>query len=101
MLALIILNCVYYMHLLFEKEVPSTGVDAKSEIDRVAIAYLGNGNTRPCIMAYFYRLRVDIDDLEARTERPMKLIAVLPQAHIGLSSLSIDGPTAPHMVEDI
>ena len=50
-------------------------------------------------MAYFYRMWVDMDNLEARSEHSMKLIAVLPQAHIGFSSLKIDGSTAPRMVK--
>ena len=44
---------------------------------------------------------MDIDRLEDSTSRKMKLMAVVPQAKIGMSNVKIDGTAATNMVKDI
>ena len=53
------------------------------------------------LVGLFYRLRMDIDRLEDSTSRKMKLMAVVPQAKIGMSNVKIDRVAAKHMVKDI
>ena len=53
------------------------------------------------LVALFCRLRLDIDSLEASTNRAMKLMAVVPEAKIGLTFVKIDRCAAKHMVKDI
>ena len=53
------------------------------------------------LVALFYRLRVDIDILEASTGRRMKLMAVVPEAKMRVTFAKIDRTAAKHMVKDI
>ncbi len=53
------------------------------------------------LVALFYRMRVEIDTLEATTERKMKLMAVVPEAQMGVKFVKIDNRAATNMVKDI
>jgi hypothetical protein len=84
----------------WKKEIGVRSPELKERYDVLSVE-LKTLRTTAEKVRFMYRLRSDVDRLEADTGRTMKLFAVVPQADISIAPIRIDSTVMVHVVKTL